>query len=118
MRRYSYVALVLAAIIFIGAKDSPWKITAYDSDVACTGKTDGITASGVVAKKGMVAHKSLPFGTIVRIDGLGVFEVQDRGRLQKHQLDVWVPSHTEAIDFGVQRRRVKIIGRNCERRKG
>lgn len=58
-----------------------YKITGYDPYCShCCGKSDGITASGKPATPGYtIAMKGMPFGTKVYIDGLGTFEVQDRG---------------------------------------
>lgn len=58
-----------------------YRITGYDPNCAhCCGKSDGITSSGAVAKPGYtIAMKDMPFGTKIYIEGLGTFEVQDRG---------------------------------------
>lgn len=93
-----------------------WKITAYCSCAKCCGKSDGITASGKVAKWGYVACNWLPFGTEVEIEGIGAFIVMDRGAKSlfgsktnhiKH-LDIWFPTHNDAKQFGVKWREVKI----------
>lgn len=54
---------------------------AYCSHCVCKEKPDGITASGVKAKIGrtVATHKSIPFGTILEIEGLGYYVVEDRG---------------------------------------
>lgn len=87
-----------------------WKITAYCSCVKCCGKSDGITASGKQAKYGYVACNWLPFYTKVKIEGMGEFMVMDRGAKSlfgsksnhiKH-LDIWMPTHKQAKQFGVK----------------
>jgi 3D (Asp-Asp-Asp) domain-containing protein len=50
----------------------------------------------------------LPFGTILYIDGLGTFEVQDRG-VGGAWIDVFVGSHEEALANGLQTRAVYIV---------
>ena len=54
--------------------------TAYCACEYCCGKTDGITASGTKATAGrtIAADPSLPFGTVVVIDG-HEYVVEDRG---------------------------------------
>lgn len=80
--------------------------TAYSSDKHCTGWNKNITASGLVPSRGTIAApKHIPFGTVVKLDGLGEFTVQDRGGGIKVKdgivlIDVWMPSHQEAIKFG------------------
>ena len=87
-----------------------WKVTAYCSCQKCCGKSDGITASGERAKYSFVACNWLDFGTKLEIKDLGYFVVKDRGAKSlfgskknkiKH-LDVWLPSHQEAKNFGVK----------------
>jgi 3D (Asp-Asp-Asp) domain-containing protein len=93
-----------------------WTITAYDACKKCCGKTDGITASGKKACYGMVACNWLPFGTRIKIEGLGVFVVADRGAKslfgdKKHHikhLDVYFPTHKQAKKFGVKYLEVSI----------
>jgi len=95
-----------------------WKITYYCSCAKCCGKwADGITASGKEVQEGFVACNWLPFGTKLRIDGKDGYTVQDRGakslfgdkdRHIKH-LDIWLPSHKEALKQGVKYQTVEII---------
>ena len=112
------VGVVLAVVVSVAVSEASevWKITAYCSCKKCCGKSDGITASGKVAKWGYVACNWLPFGTVVEVEGLGAFQVMDRGAKSlfgskdnhiKH-LDIWFPSHSEALEFGVQWKNVKI----------
>ena len=54
-------------------------VTGYDTCAQCCGKTDGITASGTQATVGATCAATLPFGTILYIDGIGVRVVEDRG---------------------------------------
>lgn len=84
--------------------------TAYTSNIICCGKDDGITSSGVIATGGTIAAPSdIPFGTKIKINGLGTFKVQDRGgaivRVNSNtiRVDIWKPTYWEALKFGVQR---------------
>jgi 3D (Asp-Asp-Asp) domain-containing protein len=88
-------------------------VTAYCSCEKCCGKSDGITASGIKAHWGMVAApRWLPFGTKLKIEGFDtVFTVEDRGgAIKGNRLDIWFPSHEEALKFGVKRLRVEVFG--------
>lgn len=114
------VLLMLMIILAIASQvkaEELWKITAYCSCVKCCGKSDGITASGKPVKYGYIALNWLPFGTEVNIEGLGVFKVQDRGAKSlfgsktnhiKH-IDVYLPTHKEALKFGVKYLKVEVL---------
>lgn len=91
------------------------EVTAYCNCYQCTGKHPGdngygITATGTKAGKGTVAadFSVLPPGTRLSIPGYGEGTVSDKGgSIRGNRLDVWFPSHDEALKWG--RRRVKII---------
>lgn len=71
-------------------------VTGYDICVECCGKTDGITASGVLAEVGRtVAANNMPFGTRLYIDGIGERVVEDRGGMKDNVLDVLCNDHPE-----------------------
>lgn len=89
-----------------------FKLTFYDADKACTGKNPGgpgygITKTGVRAQEGITIAadpRVLPLGTQVFIEGVGVRTVQDTGNpkiVKGHVLDVYVPTHKEALQKGV-----------------
>jgi 3D (Asp-Asp-Asp) domain-containing protein len=121
-------AIVVMTIAFIitsqvtGACSSLWKITAYCACEKCCGKSDGITASGKKAQYGYCACNWLPFGTKVNIKGLGTFVVMDRGAKSLfgsktnhiQHLDVYLPTHKEALKFGVKWLEVKILTKEGE----
>lgn len=88
-----------------------WTVTAYCACARCTGDGDGVTASGQRVRWGIVAAPaSLPFGTRLRIDGLGVFVVADRGgSIQGKRLDVYFESHDEAVAFGRRTMKVTVL---------
>ena len=113
--------IVLAIVVFLMSSRAMagevFKITAYCSCVKCCGKSDGITASGHKVKYGYVACNWLPFHTKIHIKGLGTFIVMDRGAKSlfgsktnhiKH-LDVYLPTHQEARNFGVKYLEVEVL---------
>lgn len=78
-----------------------FKLTAYCPCSKCCGKSDGITASGTVATQGRtVAMSGVPFGTKLSVNGK-IYIVEDRGTAYGH-IDVFMNSHQEALNFGVQ----------------
>jgi 3D (Asp-Asp-Asp) domain-containing protein len=95
-----------------------YKVTAYCPCSVCCGKWSKIrlTASGKVPRVGMVACNWMRFGQVIEIEGMGRYVVEDRGAVSqfgsnknkiKH-IDVYMPTHKEALKFGVQHRKVKI----------
>ncbi len=117
---FSGICILIILCLFLSKPaqaEEVWKVTAYDACLKCCGKTDGITASGKPAKYGYVACNWLKFGQKVRIEGLGVFTVQDRGARsqfgdKKHHirhLDVYLPTHTQALKFGVKYLQVEVM---------
>ncbi len=89
-------------------------VTAYSSTVEETDSTPFVTASNTITRDGVIANNLLPFGTKVRIPeiyGEKIFVVEDRMNARKngHQFDVWLPSHTEAEQFGVKRTYIEIL---------
>lgn len=110
--------LALALITAQTLTAEEFKLTAYCSCEKCCGKSDGIMANGQKAEYGYVACNWLPFGTILHIDGYGMFVVGDRGAESefgskknkiKH-LDIYMPTHSAAKQFGVMYKNVEIIG--------
>ena len=87
-----------------------WTISFYCNCEACCGQwSGGATASGTMPEAWWTAATSdLPFGTTLYVDGLGTFEVQDRGT-EYGWLDVFVSSHDEALANGLQSHSVYIV---------
>lgn len=79
-----------------------FKLTAYCSCPICCGQwSGGPTASGTIPVEGRtVAIAGIPFGTRLVIGGL-VYTVEDRGTPYGH-VDLYMNSHTDAQNFGVQ----------------
>jgi 3D (Asp-Asp-Asp) domain-containing protein len=71
-----------------------------------------ITASGdkPIPGQTVAADKSIPFGTKVWIEGVGVRTVNDRGgAIKRGRLDLCMATKSEAIHFGRQKRKVIIL---------
>lgn len=89
-------------IIELGQYLGGYTLTAYCACEQCCGKSDGITASGTIATQGRtVACNSLPFGTVLSING-HEYTVEDTGGMSDGVIDVYFDDHQEAIEFGVQ----------------
>ena len=95
-----------------------FEITGYCNDEKCTGKNIGdkgygITKSGKIAKWGTVAVdlKVIPLGTKLKIEGFGnTFIANDiGGAIKKNKIDIWFPTHQDALNFGRQKRKVWIV---------
>ncbi len=93
-------------------KAEVFKATAYCSCKKCCDKDPsdkwyGITASGKKAKWGTVAvdRKVIKLGSTLRIKGFPntIFRAEDvGGAIKGRHIDVWFPSHREALKFGVR----------------
>lgn len=92
------------------------EVTAYSEHYESCGKHPGeegygITASNKRIREGMIAAPpSIPFGTKVYIEGMGVYTVEDRGgAITEGHLDVYMTTHKEALIFGRQKRKVTFL---------
>lgn len=88
-----------------------FEATAYCSCRKCCEKSDGITATGAKAGPGTIAvdPEVIPLGGKVYIDGMGYFRAEDTGGvIRGNKLDIWFPSHEEALEFGRKQVRVRI----------
>ena len=87
------------------------RVSAYTtSDKGMNG--EGITASGEKVQAGctIAAHSSIPLGTQIYIPELGkTFTVMDRGgSIQEDQLDMYMESQKDALEFGTRELEVQI----------
>lgn len=86
-----------------------YALTAYCGCEICNGGNAGITAMGVEPSEGWtVACNSLPLGTQISING-NVYEVQDTGNMDDGTIDIFMNSHEEALNFGVQSADVYVV---------
>jgi 3D (Asp-Asp-Asp) domain-containing protein len=82
----------------------------------------GPTRSGVYVRRGVIAAdpRVIPLGSVVQISAgkySGVYTVLDTGRLIKGRIvDLWMPSYREAINFGRQQVKVRILRRGYKRK--
>lgn len=94
--------------------------TAYCPCEKCCGKwalnrPDGIvyTASGAIAEEGVTIAADWSVyspGTILYIEGIGERTVQDRGgAISGQKIDVFFNNHEDALHFGRQEIRIKVI---------
>lgn len=80
--------------------------TAYDPTVGDT------TRMGTPARVGVVAvdPSVIPLGSIVEIEGYGTYSAEDTGgAINGNRIDIFLSSHSEAINFGVRSVRVRIL---------
>lgn len=99
--------LVVAATgsVSTGSGSVTVKATGYCSCSVCCGKSNGVTASGTQAHWGTIAApRGWAFGSRYTISGLsGTFTVEDRGgAINGNRIDIWFPTHAEALAWGVR----------------
>jgi len=100
---------------YAGSTVERFRVTAYCPCEKCCGKfADGITANGkpVTYNGGrfVAAPKQFPFGTQMDIPGYGLVEVIDRGgAIKGNRLDVFFPTHQEALNWGVKYLDVRVF---------
>ena len=83
-------------------------------------KKVGVTASGKVAAKGTIAADPsvYPFGTKMEIPGYGPGVVQDiGGSIKGAHIDLWFPTHEDAVAWGSQKLKVKVEKAKAEKPK-
>ena len=106
--------IFLSSMLFINKVNAEvFKATAYCSCEKCCDKDPsdelyGITASGKRARWGTVAvdRRVIKLGSRLRIKGFPgtIFRAEDiGGAIKGNRIDVWFPSHREALKFGVQK---------------
>lgn len=80
-----------------------YRLTAYCSCSRCCGSWGGrVTSSGTTPTVGRtVACNSIPAGTRVIING-HQYTVEDTGNMNNNVIDIYMASHAQALDFGVQ----------------
>lgn len=92
-------------------KSGIYKVTAYCACMQCCGKTNGITASGTkaTANRTIATPSTFAFGTKVKINGT-TYTVEDRGgAIQGNRIDIYMNSHSEALQWGVRYLYVEVL---------
>lgn len=100
-----------------------FRITAYCSCEKCCGewaknRPNGIVygAVGVELKAGVSCASPLPLGTVVEVEGLGEYIVQDRpaqwviDKYGENQIDIYFDNHEAASAFGLKQLNVYLKG--------
>lgn len=88
-----------------------FRCTAYCGCRKCNGRWYGKpSASGAPLQEGVtvaVDKRLIPFFTILKIDGVGVRVAHDTGKnIYGKRIDVYIPDHATASQFGIQFREV------------
>lgn len=91
------------------------KVMAYCACEICCGKwainrPDGIVygAAGEELVAGVSCASPLPFGTVLRVEGVGTYIVQDRpapwvvDKYGENIVDIYLDDHQAALEFGIQ----------------
>jgi len=109
------VKLLLLVSLFLAgcATASAATVTAYCPCAICCGVMGGtgLTASGKQARQGVTvaASRSIPMGTRLRIEGVGVRVVQDRlAPRYDDRVDVFFTRHEDAVRFGKKALAVRV----------
>ncbi len=85
----------------------------FDATAYCL---KGRTASGINTRPGVIAAdpRVLPMGTVIHLRAgqyTGTYTVMDTGsRIRGRRVDVYVPTHREAVEFGRRQVKIKVIG--------
>jgi 3D (Asp-Asp-Asp) domain-containing protein len=100
-----------------------YRVTAYCACEKCCGewalnRPNGIVygAAGVELKAGVSCASPLPFGTVVEIEGLGEYIVQDRiaqwvvDKYGENLIDIYFDDHEAAKEFGLQYHKIYLKG--------
>ena len=101
-------AAIRSAVVYADSELVNFDATAY-----CL---KGRTASGVNVRQGVIAAdpRVLPLGTVVHLRAgsyTGTYTVLDTGgRIKGRRVDVYLPTHKEAMRFGRRQVKIKIVG--------
>ena len=93
------------------------EVSPYEACEATAYCDFGITHSGVLVQRGIVAAdpRILPIGSVIEVtagDYSGIYTVMDTGGVVKGRIiDIYVPDYEEAIQFGRQTVGVRVIRR-------
>lgn len=86
--------------------------SAYTAAADECGKSDGVTASGVVVEdeRTLACPPEYPFGAQIEIDGMGVFTCEDRGgAIKGNKFDIYMETKSDAFAFGRQNLTARVV---------
>ncbi len=96
-----------------GGKEMTVTATAYTA--SCNG-CSGVTATGIDLRKNpgqkviAVDPSIIPLGSKVEVEGYGTAIAGDTGgAIKGHKIDLFIPSKSEAMDFGVKQVKIKVL---------
>lgn len=82
-----------------------FRLTFYCTCAECNGSTHNYTASGTKLQEGRtiaVDPNVIPLGSLVYIDGYGLFTAEDTGgAIDNNKIDICVSEHEQALALGV-----------------
>lgn len=114
MRHAKAVILLILACLSAQAASIPHN--GYGTYIATAYSQSGVTTSGVVTQRHIVAADPdlIPIGSRIKIKGAGRYSgeyvVADTGRnIQGRRIDIYMPSERSCIHFGRKRIKVKVI---------
>ena len=94
-----------------------FKVTAYCDCKKCCGKSDGVTATGTIAKEGRtiaVDPNKIPYGSTVLVyhkkELVGIYIAEDcGGAIKGKKLDIFFDKHSDARKWGIKKCRVVVL---------
>ena len=86
------------------------QVTGYTSSSEETDDTPFLTAAQTKTRPGVIAcPRDIPFFTKVEIDGI-IYFCEDRLNLRHtNRFDIWFPTKSEALEWGIQDKVVKVF---------
>jgi 3D (Asp-Asp-Asp) domain-containing protein len=104
--------LIPILLLLVASNSFAETVTAYCSCIKCCGKNaTGLAANGKKPVEGVTCAgpRSIPLGTKVFIEGVGVRTVTDRlARKYDDRYDIYFKDHTNAVNFGIRTLKVTI----------
>lgn len=86
--------------------------SAYTAAADECGKSDGITASGTKVKENrtLACPPAFPFGTKIKIEGVGTLVCEDRGgAIKGNHFDIYMETKHEAFAFGRKNLQAQVV---------
>lgn len=86
--------------------------SAYTAAADECGKSDGITASGLMVTEGrtLACPPNFPFGAKIKIEGVGTLRCEDRGgAIKGNKVDIYMVTKADAFAFGRRNLEAQIV---------